>query len=369
MKLYPLLPHPLLIVALCLFGASCSVPEETAPELRASEAPALNTSVRVRVVAAKEAEIGQQATVSAVVEPFRRAVVAAEAGGRVLERMVEPGDAVEEGAVLIRLDDERARIARAEALARRQTQMVNLAEARNELKRGEDLRERQFISDTELDALRFAVQRASSGLGQAEAALAAAERALADSVIRAPFTGTAELVHVQMGDFLSAGSPVATMVDFSRARVRAGVTAREAAQLASTETARVALEAIGADAFNGLVYSVGRISDAGSGTYPVEIWIENPRDVLREGMLATVHLPYTAPERSLVVPSAAVFRRDGRMHVFTVTGDIAHQRSVQTGRGNGSLIEITSGLSAGDLVVFEGQFALRDGARVIVRGS
>ena len=361
-------PYPLILVC-CLSGASCSMPEEVATEPQAGDAQSLNTSVRVRVVAAEKAAIGQQATVSAVVEPFRRAVVAAEVGGRVLERLVEPGDAVAQGALLIRLDDERARIARAESLARRQTQAVNLAEARSELKRGEDLREQQFISDTELDGLRFAVQRASAGLRQAEAALAAAERAFEDSVIRAPFAGTAELVHVQMGDFLSAGSPVATMVDLSRARVRAGVTAREAAQLASTETARVALQAIGTDAFNGLVHSVGRISDAGSGTYPVEIWIENPSDVLREGMLATVHLPYTSPERSLVVPSAAVFRRDGHMHVFTVSGDIASQRIVQTGRGNGSLIEIISGLSAGDLVVTEGQFALRDGARVIVRGN
>ncbi len=358
-----------LLLALGLFCAACSVSEEPGTESETADAQALNTSVRVRVVAAREAEIGQQATVSAVVEPFRRAVVAAEVGGRVMERLVEPGDAVEQGATLIRLDDERARIARTEAQARRQTQAVNLAEARNELKRGEDLREQQFISDTELDALRFAVQRAAAGLRQAEAALAAAARALEDSVIRAPFAGTAELVHVQMGDFLSAGSPVVTMVDFSRARVRAGVTAREAAQLASTETARIALEAIGSGAFNGLVYSVGRISDSASGTYPVEIWIENPDDVLREGMLATVHLPYTAPERSLVVPSAAVFRREGRMHVFTVTGDVASQRNVQTGRGNGSLIEVVDGLSAGDLVVYEGQFALRDGARVIVRGQ
>jgi HlyD family secretion protein len=360
--------HLLVVLAVSLIGASCSLPEEQGGADSSFENDqALNTSVRVRVVAAEEAEIGQQATVSGVIEPFRSAVVAAEVGGRVLERLVEPGDRVEKSAALIRLDDERVRISRTEALARRQTQAVNLAEARNELKRGEDLREQQFISDTELDGLRFAVQRASSGLRQAEAALAAANRALEDSVIRAPFPGTAELVHVQTGDFLNAGSPVATMVDFSRARVRAGVTAREAAQLASTETARVALEAIGSAAFDGTVHSVGRISDTASGTYPVEIWIDNPSDVLREGMLATVHLPYSAPQRSLVVPSAAVFRRDGQMHVFTVSGDVAIRKFVRTGRGNGALIEIVDGLAAGELVVFEGQFALRDGARVIVR--
>ena len=357
----------LLVLAFCLFGTSCAGPEEQDADSQAGDSQILNTSVRVRVVAAEEMEIGQQATVSGVIEPFRKAVVAAEVGGRVLERLVEPGDRVAAGEPLVRLDDERVRISHTEALARRKTQAVNLAEARSELKRGEDLREQQFISDTELDGLRFAVERAASGLQQAEAALAAAERALEDSVIRAPFTGTAEIVHVQTGDFLNAGSPVATMVDFSRARVRAGVTAREAAQLASTETAQVALEAIGSAAFDGTVHSVGRISDAASGTYPVEIWVENPNDVLREGMLAAVHLSYSAPERSLVVPSVAVFRRDGQMHVFTVSGDIASQRKVQTGRGSGRLIEIVDGLSAGDLVVFEGQFALHDGARVIVR--
>ncbi len=340
----------------------------TTPLLADTQA-GLNTAVRVRVAAAEYASIGDHATASGVVTPFRRAVVAAEAAGRVVERLVQPGDTVRSGQILLQLDDERARIALREAQARKRTRDVNLAEARSELARGENLRQKQFISEDTLETLRFAVQRAISGASEADAALASARRMLADTQIRAPFDGSAELVQVDVGDFVNPGSPVATLVDFSRARVRAGVTAREAAQISIGSAARIGLEALGAGLLTGQVKSVSRISDPGSGTYTVEIWIDNPDDKLREGMLASVRLGFDSPDTSLTVPSVGVFRRDGKMHVFTVRDNVAELRTVETGRTSGATTEIVRGLEAGERVVVDGQFALRDSAPVTVLGE
>ena len=327
---------------------------------------ALSTAVHVRVAPVKAASISQQANVSGMVSAFRKATIAAEVGGRVMVRHVEPGDAVRAGQPLITLDNERARIARDEAAARMQTQQVVLAEARSELKRAENLVENQFISEDTLESRRFAVQRGLTELKAAQASLASAERAFSDTVIRAPFDGSAEFVHVQQGDFLNPGAQVATLVDFSRARIHAGVTAREAAMLADTATAQLGLEALGSHNFAGQVHSIARLADPATGTYNVEIWIENDTHLLREGMIATVRLPYAADARALVVPSNAVFRREGTMHVFTVADDRAQLRAVETGRANGPVIEVLRGLESGELVVIEGQFALRDGALVTV---
>ena len=111
---------------------------------------------------------------------------------------------------------------------------------------------------------------------------------------------------------------------------------------------------------------MSHVADPATGTYNVEIWIENDTHLLREGMIATVRLPYAADARALVVPSNAVFRRAGTMHVFTVADDRAQLRAVETGRANGPVIEVLRGLESGELVVIEGQFALRDGALVTV---
>ena len=87
---------------------------------------------------------------------------------------------------------------------------------------------------------------------------------------------------------------------------------------------------------------------------------------LREGMLARVHLPSPGSTARLAVPSSAVFRRDGIMHAFVVRDGRATLRPVRTGRTNGAATAVLEGLSEGDLVVTDGQFALRDGARVVV---
>lgn len=343
-------------------GGSPEVPAIAAPEPGAP----LSTAVQVRVAVVEEATFGTDSTVSGVVEPFRRAVASAEVAGRVLQRLVEPGDQVKLGQALARLDDERIRIARDQAQARKRSMDVNLAEARSELRRGENLRKQEFISEDNLETLRFAVQRSAAALQEAQAALDAAERSLSDAVVKAPFDGTAELVHVQTGDYLNPGAPVATLVDFTRARVRAGVTAREASRLAGVDLARIGLDTMGTSVLEGEVHSIARISDPATGTYAVEIWLDNPTDELREGMLATVRLPYAAAEQSLVVPGSAVFRRDGRMHVYVVEGATARLRAIEAGRIDSTQVEIVGGLNLGEQVVIDGQFALRDGAPVQV---
>ena len=67
-----------------------------------------------------------------------------------------------------------------------------------------------------------------------------------------------------------------------------------------------------------------------------------------------------------MVPGAAVFRRDGRMHVYVVDGGTARLRAIEAGRINSAQVEIVGGLNPGEQVVIDGQFALRDGAPVKV---
>ncbi len=305
-----------------------------------------------------------------MLEAFRTATVAAETDGRVVTRSVEPGDPVEAGQALVTLDNEKARIARDQASARARSREVDLEQAGNELARGRDLHAREFISEDTLENLGFTEARASSALAAARADLAAAERVLADTEVRSPFTGIAERVHVHVGDYLKPGTPAVTLADFSSARIKAGVTAREAELLQGADSAEVTLDALGATRFIGRINSLARMSDAATGTYTLEIWLEDiPGDLpdrLREGMLATVYLPYTDASASLTVPSAAVFRRGGAMHVFVVNAGRALLTPVGTGRTNGPTVEVLSGLEEGDLVVTDGQFALRNGAPVTV---
>ena len=366
------------VVAACLIGGVWGCDDRAAepgPEGDASGAAdavnaALVTPVHVRVAVAGMTDLSRETTAAGVVEAFRTATVAAETHGRVTLRSVEPGDLVDAGQVLVNLDSERARIARDEAGAMVRSREIDLREANNELRRGRDLHARQFISRDVLESLHFAQARAAAGLRAARAQLAAAERVLADTEVRAPFPGIAEHVHVHEGDYVNPGTPVATLADFGRARIRAGITAREAALLEGVGHAELTLDVLGAEPLRARINSVARVSEPATGTYALELWLtdiaEDARAGLREGMLATVHLPHGEAAARLTVPSAAVFRRDGAMHVFVVNEGHAELRPVHTGRSNGPIVEILGGLGAGETVVTDGQFALRDGARVIV---
>ena len=174
-------------------------------------------------------------------------------------------------------------------------------------------------------------------------------------------------MHVHVGDYLNPGAPVATIADFSRVRVIAGVTAAEAAFLSVEAPARMTFEALGGQELAGRVHSIGRIADPASGTYPVEVWLSgSAAERLREGMIANVSLPLPAEERQLVVPRSALFRETGGLFVYAVQDGKAQMRPVRIGRSNDSLTEVLEGIDAGDRIVTEGLFALRDGASVLV---
>ena len=327
-------------------------------------------AIRVRVAMAEVRPLQQTITVPGVVHPFQKAAIAAKVPGRVAERLAEPGDTVTQGAPLLRLDEVDLNLAVDEARIALRLAKVDLADAKRELDRGIRLSRQNTISKSEMDGRQTAFERAKAAEARAQVALARGEQTLADATIRAPFDGSVEEVDADVGEYLQPGAPVATMVDFSKARVRAGVTATEAAQLAAGQPADIGFDTLGGAHVSAAIRSVARVSDAGSGTYAVELWLDQPDSRLREGMIGEVHLQRAPGEQHPVVPRAALLRRAGRMTLFVVaeSDGAAHaeERVIRSGRNDGDLVEILEGAVAGDRVVIDGHFALSNGAAVSI---
>jgi RND family efflux transporter MFP subunit len=333
----------------------------------------LRAALRVRVSPVERGALGRASEVTGVVSPFRTAHVAAEVAGRVLTRHAEPGAAVPAGEPLLELESTHLDAALDEAQASLASREVDLAEARRELGRGDELFERGALSEGRRDSLRFGVERAESARALAAAAVARAADSQANAVIRAPFDGTVESVTVHVGDYLAAGTPVATVADFGRVRVRAGVTAADAAHLSAGSRAAISLAALGGLRRDAEVHSVGRIADPTTGTYPVELWLDDPAGQLRGGMVARVEFAGDPGESVLHAPRAALVRRGGELAVFVVEeaedGGTALARPVRVGRQGDTHVELLEGVREDELVVVDGQFALSDGARVTIDGE
>jgi RND family efflux transporter MFP subunit len=377
-----LLPRRLLAAAgatLALVASACDGSDPAAAARTTTEAvPSPTTqdnapAIRVRVATARVVPLEGTITVPGVVYPYQEATIAAKVPGRVAERLVEPGDVVSAGDPLLRLDETDLALARDEARIALRVAAVDLADAQRELDRALQLGRDRAISESELDARRTASDRAKAAQAHAEVMLAKAEQTLADATVRAPFDGSVEAVDADVGEYLQPGVLVATLVDFSKARVRAGVTASEAAQLSAGHPADVGFDTLGGTHVRAAVRSVARVPDAGSGTYTIELWLDDPDPRLREGMIGEVHLQREPTERHPVVPRAAILRRAGRVTLFVVDDSEgaarARVRSVRSGRNDGELVEIVEGAAEGEQVVIDGHFALADGALVSVENA
>ncbi len=358
--------------ALLALAPACSDAPARADDAPRKPAQLLDTraSLRVRVAPVVLAPLDPEAETSGVVSAFRSARVAAEVAGRIVARHVEPGAVVAEGDLLVALDATQLDVAVAEARATLAAREVDLAEAQRELARADELRTRGALSESRHEGLGFAVERAVSARTLAHAQLRRAQRTREDASVRAPFAGTVEAVDVHVGDYLAPGAPVALVADFTRVRVRAGVTAREAASLAPGGQVSLTVAALGGHRFAASIHSIGRTADASTGTYPVEVWLDNQDGRLREGMVARVALQPEQADAVLSVPRAALVRRGSQLSVFVVEGKPgaldAHVRAVRVGRQGRDSVELLDGVAEGERVVVEGQFALSDGAPVVI---
>jgi len=331
------------------------------------------TRLRVRIDSVRLDALPTEDRITATVRAFHRATITAETQGRVLERAVEPGTEVEANGAILRLEDSRMELELRRAEAQLSAARTVLAHAKREFARGDRLRKQKAISTQQYDELEHAVDRARDEVALAEVARDTAKRNLTDTRIAAPFAGTVDSIAVDVGDFVSAGTPVAVLVDLSRVRIMGSVTAGEAARLVPGTTARVTFRDLGGTIFEARLESVARVASATDGTYAIELHMDDPSGRLRDGLVATVELPDADASPRLLTKRAALLRRSGHPEVFVIDGQgdsaVARSRRVRTGRSAGEWIEVLDGLVEGERVVWDGHFALDDGVAIVIDGE
>lgn len=334
---------------LCLLGCGAEGVEPSGP-IGPSAVP-------VHTWVAVTAELEHQAAWTGVVRGAQQATVLSEAPGRVTALPVQVGRAVPLGGTLVRLEDGRQAIgvqAAEAALAR--AQAAAQAAAR-QAERVEALGDGVPRSDHEDAATRVALARAD--LLAAEAQRDARARDLADTRVRAPFAGRVTRLHVDLGQVLGAGTPVATVVDTSQVRVRIGVPTDDLAGLAQGSVADVGGRPC-------VVDRIDRQVDPASGLVQVEVACDADERLII-GAPVTVSLALGQDRPTLAVPLEAVVERFGVSLIYVVQDGVARARTVTPARRTDSRVQLLSGLAEGEVVVVSGAERLTDGVPVQVR--
>jgi RND family efflux transporter MFP subunit len=134
-------------------------------------------------------------------------------------------------------------------------------------------------------------------------------------------------------------------------------------------TCVIGLDAYPGESFQGLVTEVSPTVDPASRTMLVTISLDNPDGKLKSGMFAKVKIITERKENIVKIPATAVINRFGEDYVFTVENNVAKRQVIKQGILIDGVVEVQSGLRAGQEVVVRGQSLLEDGSRVNVVGK
>jgi multidrug efflux pump subunit AcrA (membrane-fusion protein) len=213
-----------------------------------------------------------------------------------------------------------------------------------------------------------AVETSEASLAAVRAQLAQAEKALADTTIRAPFDGYITARPAAAGEYVALTNKIATIVRIGTLKLQLQTPEQRGAQvkLGMPVVARVAAYP-GRD-WTGKVTAVNPSVDPNSRIFILEARFENPQAQLRPGMFATARVLLPGGEEALFIPRSSVIRdkTTDSYQVFTIDNEVAHLRVVVVGDTDGDTIRIASGLNPNATVATNHLGELFDGAPVTV---
>lgn len=355
--------RPLIAAAAAAFLlVGCGRPAQTGQD-RSTEA----VPVKVHVVAPED--VTATVTATGTLRAVDDVPVTAEVGGRVTDVLVRVGERVERDSVLVRLDDELARLSCRQAKAQAEMAQTDLADAEAAFERARSLYESEDIPQAEFEAAERRLDAARAAYDGALAALGAAERRLRDTGVRSPVAGWVAFVYAEVGHVVAAGTPVAHVVNDATMRVDLGLSERQIEGVRARRRAEVRVRTVSDRSFPGTVEYVGRRADDATKTYPVRVVVPNGDRILRSGMVADVSVTAADYGDAIVVERDWVTERFGEPAVYVAADSVATLKRVTLGRAVGDRVVVTSGLSPGDLLITDGLDRLSESARIEVGGE
>ncbi|MCC5852767.1 MAG: efflux RND transporter periplasmic adaptor subunit [Alkalimonas sp.] len=342
----------LLWPASLLFLVGCESAEQ------GGSAPA---SVEVRAIAVAAAEVqsrdlSRRLLLSATVRPRETVRLSAQTRGIVRQLLVEEGDRVTAGQLLLSLDqaEQRAELARAEAL---------LEQARLAYRRQAELYQRELTSSSDYQAQ-------AAALRVAESEYQLWQTRVAFGTVLAPRDAVVSKRWVELGESIREQDPLLELTDVSQLVLHLGVSELDVAYLTLGQHVEVRLDAMPDRTMTAEIRRIFPTAELSSRFITVEVAL--PTDAwqqgVRPGFLGRVNLMIDARQDALAVPASAVVQQEDDAFVMVIANERLEKRVVQTGVQRGQWLEITEGVAAGEVVLAALAGEMVEGQRVRIVG-
>ena len=361
----------LLTVLAFAWLASCKPPQK--PEAK-GQTPTFGAAP-VKVFKAIRMRISEKLFYTGTIEAWQKINITPDVGGKIARILVNEGDRVGKGQVLAELDIEAITLQFKQAEAALAVAQANFNNAQTNLERMERLSKEKAVSDQQYEQVKLGYDSAKAQLEQAQAALNLAQHSLDVSILKAPFSGVIASRNAEVGDVInpmmggfspgSAGG-VLTLVDFSRVKIQVDLSGADIPRIQKGQAARLRVPTTPGREFNGTITVVTLAADPQTKKFGIEVSVDNPDQVLRPGTFGEIILEVQSHENALVVPQKAVLEN---RYVFIVQDGKAAKKEITLGLQNATMVEVSSGIVEGDVVIAEGNFGLEDGAPIEVTGE
>ncbi|MBB3119992.1 efflux RND transporter periplasmic adaptor subunit [Pseudoduganella violacea] len=352
------MPHPLSLTAMAAAAvllAACSKPAEKTEDIRP-----------VRAIVLQSSDVDVNAEFSGEVRPRVESRLGFRVGGKIISRKVDVGTPVKRGQVLMQLDPQDLRLAQTQAMASLRAAETNRDFALAELKRYQELREKNFVSQAILDSKSSAYKAAEATVDSSKAVLAGQANQTGYSTLEADIDGVVTAVDAEVGQVVAPGTPVVRVAKSGEKEIVIGVPEDKVDVLRKIEDVQVRLWANPNEAAPGKIREVSPVADPATRTYTFKVTIPPSMADAKLGMTASVQFASKTPAPQIKVPLTALFHEKSATSVWVVENGAVKLVPVTVGGAAGNELVLNSGVKAGQQVVTAGVHLLKPGQKVKV---
>ena len=343
----------ILVVVVALGGAAFMLKNNKAKmQEQIDLAKKVNSTTPVQVAEVKAENTGGTFTATGTFAPSKQIVVVTEVAGKVIKLNVDEGQYVSEGQLLARIDY-------ASLAADLQSAEANYQKLKTDKERYERLVQSGGVTQAQLDDINL-------NFVNAESRVVNARKKLADTYIKAPFSGYVNKRFVEQGAYVGAAKELFEIVETKKLKMIVNVSESQVLSASKAKAVEVTADVYAGTKYPAKVKFIAAKADA-SLNFPVELEISNIKNKpLRAGMYGRATFEIPGGRTALVIPRAALLGSVNDAQVFVVSGDSVKLRNIVAGTQYANTIEVVDGLAEGDKVVTNGQINLSDGAHITV---
>jgi RND family efflux transporter MFP subunit len=294
-----------------------------------------------------------------------------QVGGFITNIFVKDGDAVSKGQPLYEIDRRKYQAAYEQATANVSSAKANLTKAQKDIERYNMLLKADAVARQTVDNAAAAYETAKSQVAVANAGLSSAATDLSYSVIKAPFSGRIGISQVKLGTQVSPGTTLLNTISAENPMaVDVVINEQDIARFYDLQkhntdsTFRLKLSNDSLYNKPGRILAIDRGVNNQTGTVKVRVQFDNPNDVLKDGMSASLKVLNTNSGSRVIIPFKAVTEQMGEFFVFITQDTIGLQKKVKLGPRLNDNVVIMEGIKAGDKVITDGFQRLRDSGKI-----